>query len=460
MPGSWFGKLFGAKTPRIASPGAIPETACLRLCFALETHIEDSSQANRLEPVDERTTLEVTLGNGFFIEEHGNKRTIYDFDTRRILSVDLALGCYIDDSLFKEIAFRHFELLNRAYIREVLRAGGAQGESAVFILDPIFSEHELAVCREGSSARFDQKRDRRNLAFHAAGYEFFAQSHDKIALSEVQAGWLTRFFRYCLNAHPILLDQLRTQRGVPETMRLTHYTPPNRTTSLRLVSIEPRAIHGYSMEGLRLAQPAAERDDLLDWIQSVRAQLPSGKEERNRAIIADAEQAFAAGEYLDTLLAQFEYSLQNGPLLPGAEHRRDVLDQDTHVARLKTALQTAGESRVATERAAVLDELVDLRDRTRKPHVLMLMEGGLRRSMMQTGEDRETLVGLYREALGSNPFITGAYHDLAKIFASDYKMAKAWQCWDLARQLAPEHPMLHEVNALEAMLSQQYPEYF
>ena len=461
MSRRWVDKLFGGAPVRTDSPSPISDVACLRLRFERETRSEDLSQANRREPAHERTTLEVTLGNGFFIEERGGKRAIYDFDTRRILSVDLAQGCYGDDSLFHEIAFRQAELRNRVHIGDVLRAGGAQGEPAVFLLDPIFSEHDLAMCRDGSPARFEQQRDRRSVAFRAAGYEFFTQSHEKVDLSELQAGWLARFVRYRLNLHPILLDQLHARRGIPETMQLTHYTPERETISLRLVSIESSAIHGYSLEGLRLAQSAAEPDELLTWIQEVRAQLPHGKEERNRAILADAAQAFAAGEYLDALLAQLEYSLQNGPLPPGAAHLHGTLDQDSKVVRLKVILQTAGQDRAAAEQGAILDELVDLRQSTRKAHVLMLLEGALRRSMAQdTPEDGQVLVDLYREALAANPFITGAYNDLAKIFAGHYQMEKAWQCWDLARQLAPEHPMLREVSALESELSQQYPEYF
>lgn len=39
-------------------------------------------------------------------------------------------------------------------------------------------------------------------------------------------------------------------------------------------------------------------------------------------------------------------------------------------------------------------------------------------------------------------------------------MSKAWACWDVARQMAPRHPMLAEITRNEARMENDFPDFF
>ncbi|MCA9777685.1 MAG: hypothetical protein KC800_13245 [Candidatus Eremiobacteraeota bacterium] len=66
----------------------------------------------------------------------------------------------------------------------------------------------------------------------------------------------------------------------------------------------------------------------------------------------------------------------------------------------------------------------------------------------------------YLEALQANPTITGAWKDLGEVSYGMFEAELAWQCWDLARKLAPNHGMLEQVDAFEKTLEERYPGFF
>ena len=69
-------------------------------------------------------------------------------------------------------------------------------------------------------------------------------------------------------------------------------------------------------------------------------------------------------------------------------------------------------------------------------------------------------VDLFVGALEVNPYIAGVYKDLGDIHYRQYDMYTAWQCWDAARDLAPSHFMLGDIQKLEQHLETEYPEFF
>lgn len=59
-----------------------------------------------------------------------------------------------------------------------------------------------------------------------------------------------------------------------------------------------------------------------------------------------------------------------------------------------------------------------------------------------------------------DPFLTGVYHDLGRFLERSFQHPLAWECYDLARKLYPNHPLLKDVAEEESALEKAEPQYF
>jgi hypothetical protein len=67
---------------------------------------------------------------------------------------------------------------------------------------------------------------------------------------------------------------------------------------------------------------------------------------------------------------------------------------------------------------------------------------------------------LFLGALNANPYLTGAWFDLGKLYYRVAKTREAWACWDIARAMDPDHPFAKEINTLERRMAEDSPEFF
>ena len=93
---------------------------------------------------------------------------------------------------------------------------------------------------------------------------------------------------------------------------------------------------------------------------------------------------------------------------------------------------------------------------TSKRHVLWAFEANFRASSGDSKGAKERLL----QVIEANPRLTGAYKDLGDLFLGAFDARRAWRCWEIARGIAPGHPALRAVTALEVRLSNDHPEYF
>jgi tetratricopeptide (TPR) repeat protein len=63
-------------------------------------------------------------------------------------------------------------------------------------------------------------------------------------------------------------------------------------------------------------------------------------------------------------------------------------------------------------------------------------------------------------ALSINPYLLGAWKDLGGHYYQSFQTDKAWDCWDAARRVNPQHPMLLRINEIERQLRTTFPEFF
>ena len=77
-----------------------------------------------------------------------------------------------------------------------------------------------------------------------------------------------------------------------------------------------------------------------------------------------------------------------------------------------------------------------------------------------TPTDRSSAIGYFYKALANRPSITGAWIDLGKIYASQYRFDDAWKCYKIAIRMNPKHFLVEQMRAKETLLEDKYPEYF
>lgn len=88
--------------------------------------------------------------------------------------------------------------------------------------------------------------------------------------------------------------------------------------------------------------------------------------------------------------------------------------------------------------------------------MLHIFQGGVKATQ---GQPREA-IQLYLQALQGDPYVSGAWKDLGELYYETYDGERAWQCWDVARRLRPQHEMLKPVDELEAEILKHSPGYF
>ncbi len=408
---------------------------------------------------------------------------ILDFVRQRRLQVDDKAQTFLDESIFPEIAFRHFELPNREFVRSVLEAGRADPADTTD-LDPVVSEHKLSVLgdtrkttladsassvRNGEAGRLragPPGRRRADIAVDvtdgqvvydsACGRRLLSHSTDGTDVAPDACRPFVQFLRHAFGGHPLILERIAAAGRIPREIRYSARLLKGAhadEVALRVDAIETAPESEISLEhhrrvlrvpGVVAIGPALER--------AILGELPDAEEVAKQRR-AEGLLALEGGRNLESVLTLMELGLQTADPVPGLG---DVLgrESDVTVRRLLDVLsEPAGGSFDA--RAAVAT-LVQLREAAGpRRHVLMSFESSHRERLGETKAAAELL----SKALAVNPFLTVVYNDLGDLFLRQRDMKSAWLCWEAARRIAPRHPALESVYELEAKLALDHGEY-
>jgi tetratricopeptide (TPR) repeat protein len=411
---------------------------------------------------------------------------VVDFARRRRLQIDTAARTFVDLSLYAVVASRAIELPNRAHIRSVLEAGRAN-PSQMTNFDPVVSEHMLSVlsdeqrrtirdldaaarsgirarlrARLGGKARADiqSERDGGQIVHSAtvAGRRLLSYAVDGVHVEPAMVRCFTRFLRYAWGGHPLILDRIAAGGRIPREIRwsaLRLEGSPGDEVALRVDAVDAAAESQLDLEGhqrsLRVADAAKEFGPALE--KAIVGESPDADEVTRRRK-AEAREAMEGGRQLEFALSLFELTLQTADPLPDLGAFLGY-EPDVNVVRLLGMLNAA--SADDTGKREAINTLVDLRELAGKHrHVLLAFEAAQRAYL---GE-RTKAIELFAEVLAVNPFLTVAYIDLGNCFFSSFDTETAWLCWDAARRIAPHHPVLQQIDQLEAGLAKAHPEYF
>ncbi|WP_147468210.1 hypothetical protein [Corallococcus interemptor] len=449
----------------------------------LSLQVTESGGRNNPEspPVPSRThAMQVRLRRGWLgYRETGKDEVLLDFTRRRRLTLDEGAKTYVDESMYADVCFRHFELSNREHLHAVITAG--LGDASDFA--PVIMEHQLSVLDKargrtlaeakatgpgamlrslfsgrGKPADILMKSEAGGTAFVTAeGRPLLAYSDDGVRVAPSLGGQFVQFLRHRFHGHPLILERLGSAHRVPRDIQYSAKAmrgSPGSTVTLRLQSDTVVPDSGLPIGGYRRVVrggPGLPDDATLERVTLGAA--PDGasvREQRKR----EAEASVAAGRMLESVLAFFELKLQTDELMPGLGEAVQAIP-DADVRRFREALSRPPNDKATA--SAMAPGLVALRAAAgRHAHVLKSFEAGARRALGEAPAARQLLL----EVIQANPFFTGAYKDLGDLCVADWDMGAAWVCWDAARNIAPRHSLLQDVSGMEAMLAAEHPEYF
>lgn len=414
-------------------------------------------------------------------DEGPGLRVVLDFQRRRRQTIDVAAGTFSDDSLFASVGLRHFELPNRAHIRAVLEAGGADGSS----FSPLVVEHQLALRPPTSTTRLIRHPAetleqaprglralfRRRPLREPDGGIVVSQAGDRVDYAhagkpllthrgdaglDVPGEALAQLLRHRWGGHPLILAEIAALTFVPRQIELFGLQPAQfdrgpvvvNAAAARPIDWARRTTHG-----LRRVMDLKQSDS-LDSLLSAEHAAPAGDEPTIEERLARVRTLMSSGDPIQGILAFFELTLESAVALPPDIAVAIRSSTDPHMAALMGAMGKTKDRASAREALAVHARL--RQGLARPPAVLDTFEAEL---LIAVGDPERAKESLGR-ALAANPRLVGAYKTLGDLYLKGYDARRAWRCWDLARSFCSDHPMLRAISALEETLANDYPEYF
>jgi hypothetical protein len=423
-----------------------PVDAHPEIQIQVHSHIESTAEPKNA-PSDETFLLAVTLGQTYLITESKGTRTIYDFERKRILVLDLKTKTYADYSLYSNIGYRVLEFYNRQMIRNALQA--AKIESP--LPPPALVEQLFSLTDDKENTVIETATITGHRVFSWQDNPLVTVTDSVAPLPDAYRSEYWRFIRYYAGGHPQILSALGAEPGIPTetTFVLTNLKTETRTLTVQRISSPPDA--NYSLAGYTLKMPDAEPFKTL---AKVGANSQDQVNIRVEAANKDRDIAFSQGRYLDAALANFEAFLSTGEADSAwLSMAREALTKDPKTQLLLGSISPRDKN--GAPRA--VNDLAELRAlNPARVDVLDVFEGNTRIGLNQGPQGVELLLA----ALRQNPYFTGAWHDLGDYYYRSFRMQEAWACLDAARAMRPNDPMLREMDQLEQQLRARNPAFF
>jgi len=377
--------------------------------------------------------LEVGLGLRNLLCADRKEKVWTDFDRARVTELSGK-----ESSLYSQVGFRWAESRNRWRLGGVLSAAGIKEGAGLF--DPVLTEHRFSMTDPEAKTR--PKVD--GLLATYQGKTLLEGQGEGLALSEQQAAAYARFLRYEFGGHPLALKELTKARRIPQTLKLVFADQPRKvsfvvTLKSHQASTEPAA------PSVRHFTPSPGLEALAHKASTVRDQA-----DHSRKVQQQASEALKKGQALTAVLLYLGDSLATGDQSGSAlrEHR-DLFQKDPNCKILFANL--SGKDEAASKKLKGLEKAAGS-----ALHLLRIFQAGV----MSARREPTRAMKLYQEALTTDPYITGAWIDLGNLHFEAFECEEAWQCWDAARHLTPDHKSLVPVTGLEQMLRKEYPEFF
>jgi hypothetical protein len=396
----------------------------------------------------EEFPVSVTLGHKYLLMDAQDTRQIYDFEHHRIYRVNLKDKTFEDSSLYSLMGFRAIELQNRLNVNAVLGAAKVATDAQSAAL----AEHVLSLTAPEENTVIDTAHAQGTTTYRWKDKELLSISDETRPLASEYQPDYWRFLRYAIGGHPKIYADLEKRSGVPVLLQSLKPEATEKQITLRLTGVTNSKDVSYSLDGFTHVAPKREPYVTLqkigrDGAASLAARTAAAKRDRDAAV--------AAGKMLDAALAHFTYALSTGDQdREWLAQTRDQVQGDADARALATSLSPKN----AEEADKAVKTLTALRAKTTSPYAYLLdvFAANHQVALRHTTEARQ----LFLSALAANPYLTGAWFDLGKLYYSTFETDAAWACWDAARALNPEHPFGKNIETAERQMVADHPEFF
>lgn len=443
-----------------AEPNAILKAKELCITYDIKSKQVTESKDGKKEEKNSNSQITVGLGNSYLYIAEGNNNLIFDFKKSRIISIDGINKSYSDTSIFIHIGFRYMEFQNRLFLRDVLNKALEKSEkneppplAGIFDIESMF-----AIEKPGAnevSITENKRGDNYEYSFNNKIVVECKLSNN--SLNNTEKSLFEKYLIYHCYLHPQIRKKIISKNQIPQYLMYS-YKDIGMTTSVELnlvkVALAQRDSYAIPLDYTKVYNTNSEE------LSSIIYNVISGKSSIKRTEKADfikiADELKSKGSYFDAMLALLECGLQTGEDSP--EKMKEVMSSGGESdERLQVFLKNVGnrKDKESTEKALKGLESIN-REGLMRGYVIDIMIGDGQMSLGDYKKAEESFL----KALKANPYITGVYKDLGDLFNSSYDTVSAWQCWDTARFLYPDHEMLQQINEYEKWLTKNYPDFF
>lgn len=404
--------------------------------------------------------LTLAIGPDYVLRQDGNGTRITDFALNRVYTVAPDGRHFDNNSLHADVAFRIHELQNRKALGRVL--DGAKLGKLPPHLDSFWAECELSMGFP-NQLPYMVRRDRGALILaHGDVVAVRAVPGRNEAPAAVRAR-LSRLWRHGFLLHPQMARELGESGRAPDSLE----------------------VRGAGMQGLvsrTLTLVKSEWVERADFPLAADAEItPDTGAPATLAMLAAARAAVrdqVAAPSLETYLGRMRDSLGRGARFEATLWGMEaILAGQTDLARqcptpdqpgepcetLRRALQAGLRDpraqtilgRGALKAETPVPDLSDLRD----AHVGRLL---VSTRLVMGGASGARIEDGYRAALDAAPGVAGYYKDIGDYYQRRFQHPTAWKFYDLGRQLpgGREHPLLRDVDGLEAKFRRDFPDLY
>lgn len=421
------------------------------------------------------TPLTVWLGTDYVDLIEAGRETLYDFRLRRRLVLDRAADTFVNLSLYGDVAFRRFEMENRAMLAQAYRS--AMHEPLPRALEPFWAESEIGV-PSGAKARPVIKQETiadGAIRFRADGQEVALFAPAAEAVPAKLRNSFAHFLRVRVPVHPEILTAIALDGRLPQRLVYVTVAGDERKPAGLVLKRSGRLESDYplppTMRPLPIAateqdaEAAALRPLFPVMLQAVAGRVGGGPRplaDYRRAIDAALQQRkrFQAALLLAEMTMQYGRGARDCTEGPGGVPCHSAQDLNQRLA---------GDPRTATLYQAQSDE-------AKEPREALKLWQGLERGDVSDGYvidafiandwsragERAEAAAAFARALDGDPYLSAVYRDLGDHFLRGGRTDLAWICYDLGRALpgrSADDP-LAAIDDIEHALAARYPDFF
>ncbi|MCW5203616.1 hypothetical protein VU12_11845 [Desulfobulbus sp. US4] len=373
-------------------------------------------------------------------QSHQDRVETAYYEKKRLVISDAASGSYQDDSLFAIMGFRVAEHINRKSISEALEAGGAKIHEQHFT--PLMSRHELS---QGTQKHLDELEWQDGKAM-AEGVVLFAADGGEWPVPGIVCQRFARYVRRYFGGHPAIIRRIATAESLPKRLEVISWFGDKQDSN----TIE--IMHSTQASSIKLSETSMLSRDFGDdqLARCMEAAYHSGP-------ICDADFEKNLARIRGDLEKERWFSALLGVLTLGWSHPIATIPQDlfsllqplskvdTTAAQCCAMLERMRQRQGDLDIAKLTEEIQQMRkDAGDRAYVLDIFLG-----TFLIDEEPSQAISAYLAGLQGAPRLVSPYHDLGLLFERKYKHNDAYRCWDFARWLSPNHPIMSDVEARE-----------